>query len=63
MLAWHPQARYSKIGAIYLASPLAYIMMGWIPLIVMLVLLYVLAYEVWSAGRSSEKQMNKVPGF
>lgn len=45
-VAWHPIARYSKVLAIYLASPLAYATPGWFQALAILVLLVVSAYEV-----------------
>ncbi len=60
MLAWHPEAHYSKLAAIYLASPLAYFMMGWVQALAMLLLLYLMAFEVWAvdqhSGQPSEGQ-------
>jgi hypothetical protein len=46
-LVQHPIARYSKIPAIYLASPLAYATFGSMQAIVILALLFVSAYELW----------------
>jgi hypothetical protein len=61
-VAWHPIARYSKVPAIYLASPFAYASPAWFQALMILVLLVVSAYEVRKYNQHKDGIYSPVSG-